>query len=279
MTGVHASSFFRSHFSQPPNHHPGQAYLGSLRPAAGMDLDPLAMALDLIGEEAPVVAAQAARRRPGRSGRSGRRAPARRSLAVLNRQRRLAGAQGRRNRARRKQQLLAQIQAVNRSGAALTDDHVLQLPDCKRRAAPRGKGAWKVWTTAAILKAAFGRPAAAQRQLQDSLSTLGRASHAHAGMCKEVVAECILEGQSKGLHALRLKSIEDSEAPLGENAYLGVIMNFMFDETKLPMRFDDGFHSFSTLAAHSQVPLASMSMFQGGTGRRDGRWSRGWPGR
>ncbi len=58
---------------------------------------------------------------------------------------------------------------------------------------------------------------------------------------------------------------------MGENAYLGVIMNFMFDETKLPMRFDDGFHSFSTLAAHSQVPLASMSMFQGGDGEEG--WS------
>ena len=102
-----------------------------------------------------------------------------------------------------------------------------------------GRSHWKKWTPEAILKAGEHDACASLKAGLPKGS-----SHASAMYCQRIYANCIDEGQNKGLESMRAQS---RESPLK-----WFITNNMFDETKLLIG-SPSTRRVSCLAWHSQV--------------------------
>lgn len=152
-----------------------------------------------------------------------------------------------------RKQLRVQTLPFNRSGSARTHDH-LMMTDVGTRPRNKGKGQWKHWTTPAVCKAAFAAPSTTTRQVAADLGGSAR----HTAKCRDVVANCILQGQRRGLDRLVAHSRVDQ--------FSFWLVNYMFDETKLPVSVAPlGFRNTPVLARHSQVSWG----LRGGTNDAD----------
>lgn len=119
-------------------------------------------------------------------------------------------------------QLSEQVQRHNTDGRARTHDHLIMPPGVLRPSLA-GAGQWKRWTIPAVCKAAFLPPATTLRGVQ---AAIGSGSHLHAARCRDVISQVIVDAQVRGL-----KRLCRPEA----GGHHAVIVNNMFDETKLPV--------------------------------------------
>jgi hypothetical protein len=155
---------------------------------------------------------------------------------------RLRGSQKKRKQKRSLAQLGEQVLHHNASGSARTRDHLMMPPGVSR---PRihGAGQWKRWTVPAVCKAAFVQPA---MTLRGTRAVVGSGSHLHAAQCKAVISHVLVAAQVRGAKRLRQAGTYDA-----------VIVNNMFDETKLfvDMGGTVGHRECSVLASHAQLTL------------------------
>ena len=144
--------------------------------------------------------------------------------------------------ARRDQQRqIKQNKAYNKSGRGRTVDHL--FPDGNgERAKARGKGAWKRWTNAAILRAGFSDENAGCRQIAQEVDG---ASHTNAGASRYVVAGAATDGEMAGIEKLKERRLKS------------VVLAIMFDESSFDCKLKRGaMESHSILCSHAQISFA-----------------------
>ena len=135
-------------------------------------------------------------------------------------------------------QFKAQAISHDKLGFAKTADSYMH-GDQKHRKVVKGRSRFRRWTPEAVLRVASSEPSISCRS-----NAPDKTSGETAIQCKMIVANCIAEGQDRGLEQI----CTDSRA----EQLLYVINNTMFDETKLPF----GKHrrrKLRCLAWHSQV--------------------------
>ena len=147
--------------------------------------------------------------------------------------------------ARKKEARIFKAQAIlhDRRGSAKTADSYLHRGG-KHKCVVKGTSRFRRWTPEAILHAASREHSMSWRS-----SAPAKSSPESARQCKMIVANCIAEGQDRGLGQICAAS---KEAQL-----LFVINNTMYDETKLPF----GKHrrrKLRCLAWHSQCSFSGF---------------------
>ncbi|CAE7460837.1 unnamed protein product [Symbiodinium sp. CCMP2592] len=135
-----------------------------------------------------------------------------------------------------------------------TTDHLMPMESSEKRAKVSGKGAWKVWTPEALLRAAFSQASSALRQVA---SEIDGASAAHVLSARTFVSSVLLKKQEEGL-AQELGKARHCAVSESHNPPKLWILNLMFDETELDLSLNgDGPGSWSILASHSQLSFGS----------------------
>ena len=149
------------------------------------------------------------------------------------------------------------VDYVNATGFLRTADHVLQGPlshmPPPQRANPVRGAMWKRWTPQTVARVVFqSSPTARARHVAAAVEG---ASARHSLHCRSMLAHVIAQQQLEGLEALK-RSAETE----GGAAFPVVLLNCMFDETKLPllMQADGSQRGFakkirSVLASHGQL--------------------------
>jgi hypothetical protein len=141
----------------------------------------------------------------------------------------------------------------NRSGNAITADHIMATtqPAARTKVSKvKGKTQWKKWMPAAIQKAAFANAHVSLKQISNSFATRvgkhGKASREQVRNCRAFAANTIVDGTHRGLKRLQDQSLE--------RPFHFWITQHMMDETKLWYKLKgNGFRQYSTLASHTQV--------------------------
>ena len=132
---------------------------------------------------------------------------------------------------------------LNSNGRARTADHLITAPG-EKPARVSGRGRWKKWTNAAILRAGFGAEASAHRDIAHQIDGAG---HGNSAGSRYVVSSCVMGRQDACLE--ELKSL-GAQRPL--QFY---IRNIMWDETTFDLRWEKGGPAVthSILCSHAQV--------------------------
>ncbi|CAE7228120.1 unnamed protein product [Symbiodinium natans] len=164
----------------------------------------------------------------------------------------LTPAEGSQKKARKlgkKEALLdQQARSYNASGRSKNEDYFFPLHEAGlQRPSFTGRGAWKTWSPAAILRAGFSFEKSTQRQVASSIEGAGQS---HAASCRLVVAEAVMNGQGHGLK--RLKECISQEVKSAKLLY--AIRNMMFDESTFHLSLGNAVSaSYSVLCSHAQV--------------------------
>ena len=161
--------------------------------------------------------------------------------------------------------------AFNGSGKARTKDYLLPVGDVKP-CLSEGKGRWKTWGPAAVLRSAFAPSRASSR----SGARDAGGSHKHVIDCSHVVSQCVLTRISDAMRRLRAASRRHlAQYQTNKNKHhqqytthqlvrLGIqprqqrltffIEAHMFDETKLACKLRRGrVMKYRTVAQHGQM--------------------------
>ena len=136
----------------------------------------------------------------------------------------------------------------NASGRCRTADNLFPMDSAEKKATPqRERGSWKVWTPEAVLRAAFGQPAAALRQVACEIDG---ASAPHIHDCQLFVSSVILDEQEKAFEKIKQKAKHDSQSGSPHSFW---ILDLMFDDTELELKLEgEGPGASSILASHAQ---------------------------
>ena len=143
-----------------------------------------------------------------------------------------------------------QSQAFNRSGRARTQDFTVPLHKEKlERKQVIGKGGWKKWNAAAVLRAGFGSASAPARAVAEQVDGAGVT---HTAASRFVSAACVLKGQDAGIVRL---------AAAAEPNMAVFIRNVMFDESSFDLRLAKGepLTECAVFCSHSQWTTKSFS--------------------
>ncbi|CAE7538303.1 unnamed protein product [Symbiodinium sp. CCMP2592] len=140
-----------------------------------------------------------------------------------------------------------QSRAYNASGRARNQDFHMPLHEFGLDRQPvGGRGQWRVWSSPAVLRAAFSSEKSTCRQIKDSIEGAGRRNSSGS---RYVVAEAILHGQAVGIQKLQKPVSEDAEPT--KLAY--AIRNIMFDESTFDLLMNGVSASYSVLCSHGQL--------------------------
>ena len=171
---------------------------------------------------------------------AGRR-PLARGLRRHNRAQALQARQRSAKAKAKQRQLVIQSRSFNRTGRARTLDH--QFPDKDMgRQSLRGRGQWKTWTAAAVLRAGFGSETATCRQVANEVEG---ASGYQARAARFACAGATCQGQAQACEKVALESADEPLKIL--------IRNLMFDESTFPLKVGkDAANSCSVLCSHAQ---------------------------
>ena len=194
--------------------------------------------------------------RPGRNGRGRGRGGRGRGLGLARRRVGLKKSKSMKetHKAHRPQQSRLQATHANSSGRSRTADHLMPMESSEIRAKVSGKGAWKVWTPEALLRAAFSQSSSALRQVANEIDG---ASAAHVLHARSFVSSMLLKKQEEGL-AQELGKARHCARSESSNPPKLWILNLMFDETELDLSLKgEGPGSWSILASHSQLSVGS----------------------
>ena len=136
--------------------------------------------------------------RPGRNGRGRGRGGRGRGLGLARRRVGLKKSKSMKetHKAHRRRQSRLQATHANSSGRSRTADHLMPMESSEKRAKVSGKGAWKVWTPEALLRAAFSQSSSALRQVANEIDG---ASAAHVLHARSFVSSMLLKKQEEGL--------------------------------------------------------------------------------